>query len=506
MRHRCRSYNPGPAMRSVLSCLLFSALAGAGEPGFKEVFDPFHSAWPITGKRSQMRRAAFDRAVARRGVAKAIKSFSAFEDACDAVQKRLDKDHAAYLKLAQKWWGWRRAYERSYAKQHGRPPAAYPIPPGLNKAFIDQELQFKATRALKLKERLLHQWAMQRAGELLPAADAHERAQAEAVLGNGLKHRNQHQRLRCARLLGRLPDAPGIPAALRTVQNPGVLAALVAVAPEAAAAPYLEHAAWPVRAGAVRALRRSGTRHAVELLVGAHAREEGRLRDDTADALRTVSGAKPDDWQDWWSSLPADWSPPKPAPPKHEVDLSQSLGVFSDGKVSCFNTATSSRAIVYCLEAARPEPWKSLRDEVIRSVETLPDGAKFGIVVYGNVAKPWRKRLANADPGTRADAAAFLTKHKPDGGADMHAGLTAALKLAGGTRTAPPAADTIFLGSLYGQATGLYEDTRQVALEILPQNELKGVRIHAWGKSDGGDSFYLQTICRAFEGTHRGPG
>jgi hypothetical protein len=64
-------------------------------------------------------------------------------------------------------------------------------------------------------------------------------------------------------------------------------------------------------------------------------------------------------------------------------------------------------------------------------------------------------------------------------------------------------ADTIFLGTVYGQATGLYEDARQVALEVLPQNELKGVRIHAWGKSDGGDSFYLQTICRQFEGTHR---
>jgi hypothetical protein len=489
-------------MRSLLSCLLLSALAGAGEPGFKEVFDPFHNAWPITGRRSQMRRTAFDREVARRGVAKAIKSFSAFEDACDAVQKRLDKDHAAYLKLAQKWWGWRRAYERSYARQHGRPPAAYPIPPGLNKAFIDQELQFKATRALKLKERLLHQWAMQRAGELLGSLDANKRAQAEAVLGNGLKHRNQHQRLRCARLFGRLPDAPGIPAALRTIRHPGVLAALVAVAPEAAAALHLEHVAWPVRAGAIRALRRSGTRQAVELLVAAHAREEGRLRDDAGDALRTVTGQKVDDWQDWWSSVPADWSPPPRKP--GEVDQSASPGVFSAGKVSCFNIATRSRAIVYCLEAARPGVWEPARDELIRSIETLPDGASFGIVLYGHRATPWRKKLASADAGTRAHAKAFLTKHEPDGGADMHAGLTAALKLAGGGRTAPPAADTIFLGSLYGQATGLYEDTRQVALEILPQNELKGVRIHAWGKSDGGDSFYLQTICRAFEGTHRG--
>jgi len=489
-------------MRSVLWCLLLSAPAAAAEPGFKDIFDPFHGAWPVKGKRSQMRRAAFDREVGRRGVAKAIKSFAKFEDACDAIQKRLDKDRAAYLKLAQKWWGWRRAYEKSYQKQHGRPPAAYPIPPGLNRAFIDQELQFKATRALKLKERLLHQWAMERAGELLPGVDAPERAQAEAVLGNGLKHKNQHQRLRCARLLGWLPDAPGIPAGLRTIQNPGVLAGLVAVAPEAAVAPYLEHAVWSVRAGAIRALRRSGTRRAVELLMAVHAREEGRLRDDAADALRALTGQKTDDWPGWWASLPADWAPP----PRQSsaVDLSVSPGVFSDGRVTCFDIATSSRAIVYCLEAARPEPWEALRDEAIRSVETLPDGAKFGIVVYGAGAKLWRKRLAHADAGTRANAVAFLNKHKPGGGADLLAGLTAALKLAGGSRSAPSVADTIFLGTVYGQATGLYEDARQVALEVLPQNELKGVRIHAWGKSDGGDSFYLQTICRQFEGTHRG--
>jgi len=488
-------------MRSVLTCLVLSALVSA-EPGFKEVFDPFDGAWPVMGKRSQLRRAAFDQAVARWGVARAIKSFATFEDACDAIQARLDKDHAAYVKIAQKWWGWRRQYERNYAKKHGRPPAEYPIPPGLNTGFLDREKQLKTTRALKLKERLLHQWAMKRAGELLGGLAANKRAQAEAVLGNGLKHRNQHQRLRCAQLFGRLPDAPGIPAALRTIQHPGVLAALVAVAPESAAALHLEHVAWPVRAGAIRALRRSGSRRAVELLVAAHAREEGRLRDDAGDALRTVTGQKVDDWQDWWSSLPADWSPPPRKP--SEVDLSVSPGVFSDGKVTCFNIATRSRAIVYCLEAARAGAWEPARDELIRSIETLPDGAKFGIVLYGRRATLWRKKLAHADAGTRAHAVAFLNKHEPDGGADMHAGLTAALTLAGGGRRAPPAADTIFLGSFYGQVSGPYEDTRQVALEILPQNELKGVRIHAWGKSDGGDSFFLQTICRPFEGTHRG--
>lgn len=490
-------------MRVVPTVLVLSAMAAAAEPGFNEVFDPFDGAWPIKGKRSQMRRAAFDREVARRGVALAIKSFAGFEDACQAIQKRLDKDYAKYLELARKWWGWRRAYEQSYARKHGRPPATYPIPPGLNKAFIDQELQFKATRSLKLKERLLHQWAMERVGELLFGLDAHDRAQAEAVLGNGLKHKNQHQRLRCARLLGRLPDAPGIPGALRTIQNPGVLAALVAGAPEAAAAPYLEHAAWPVRAGAIRALRRSGTRHAVEQLVAAHAREKGRLRDDAADALRAVTGERPGDWKEWWSGAAADWAPP-PKPPKGEIDLSASPGVFSDGKVTCFGIATSSRALVYCVEAARADSWESLRDEVIRSVETLPDGAKFGIVVYGTEAKPWRKKPANSDAGTRASAVAFLNKQKPSGGADLFAGLTAALKLAGGGRSAPPAADTIFLGTFFGQATGLYEEARQAALEVLPQNELKGVRIHAWGKSGGGDSYYLQTICRQFEGTHKG--
>ncbi|MHC4135577.1 MAG: vWA domain-containing protein [Planctomycetota bacterium] len=488
-------------MRSVFTCLALSGLAAA-EPGFKEILDPFHGAWPVAGKRSQLRRAAFEQAVARRGVARAIKSFAAFEDACDAIQARLDKDHAAYLKIAQKWWGWRRQYERSYQKTHGRPPATYPIPPGLNKAFLDREKQFKTTRALKLKERLLHQWAMKRAGELLDGLDASQRAKVEAVLGNGLRHKNRHQRLRCAQLLGQLPVAPGITEALRNTQHPGVLTALVAVAPEAAAALYLEHVAWPVRAGAIRALRRSGTRRAVELLVGAHAREEGRLRDDAAGALRAVTGAKADDWQGWWSSLPADWSPPPRQP--SAVDLSVSSGAFSDGKVTCFNIATSSRALVYCLEAARPTPWESVRDEVIRSVKTLPDGAKFGIVLYGDRATLWRRRLAHADAGTRADAVAFLSKHKPEGGADLLAGLTAALKLAGGDRSAPAAADTIFLGTFYGQAGGPYEDARQVALEVLPQNELRGVRIHAWGKSDGGDSFYLQTICRQFEGAHRG--
>ncbi|MHC4548418.1 MAG: hypothetical protein ACYTEZ_06535 [Planctomycetota bacterium] len=493
-------------MRGVGACVFLAAIAAAAEPGFKEVFDPFHPAWPAGGSRRRIRRAAFDRAVAAHGLAAALRACVAFEPAIAEVEKRLDKDYAAYRKAAEKWWGWRRKYERDHQRKYGRPPAEYPTPPAINRPFLDREEDFEKSRGLKMKERVFQRWAMERCAELLPALDGPPKARAEAALAAGLRHRHPRQRLRCARLLVAFPQPRPRDAALARERHAGVLAALVeAGGPEAAVAPFLRHAAWPVRAGAIRALRRHGSREAAGLLLGALERERGRLRDDAADALRALTGRKlgsdPAAWRRWWEETPG-WSPPPR--PRAEVDRTVSPGVFSDGLLTCLGLATSSRAVIYCIEASSRSLWEAVRPEIVRSVASLPDGTRFGIVLYGRGPALWRKKMAHADAGTRASAVAFLQDHVPVPGADLHRGLTAALDLAARGRE-PAAADTVFLGAFSGQRTGLYEFPLQVTMEILAQNALLGLRIHAAGASAGRDAYYLQTLCRQFEGTHKAP-
>jgi len=471
---------------------LLAGVAVAAEPGFDDVFDP--AKFPETAERAELRHAAFERAAAAHGVAAAIPAFRVWERAIEGLRERTDADFVRYQKLAAEWWGWRRQYEADYQKKHGRPPAEWPVPQGLNKAFLGQELTFRQSRAMLFQERLFHEWAFARTAELLREGDGRK------AIAHGLSDKAPEQRLRCARLAGRDVAAP----AAATESHPGVLAALAEAAPSEA---LLAHAAWPVRAGAIRGAKRLGTREAAGWLVARLEAEDGRLRDDLVDALRSMSGAEigydPARWRAWLDALPADWQGKGGGAgegPLGRLDEPKAPGVFSDGQTSFFGVRSSTRAAVYCVQASAA--WEQIREEVKRSVATLPAGAVFDVVAYDSEARRFKPSLVEAN-GTNRDAlAAWLEKLKPDQGADPYAGLDAALTLAA-RKSKPAAADTIFLAAVTKPPEGtLFEDPRQVMLEITAGNALLGIRIHCVGPSDGGTSFYLQYIANQWGGSH----
>jgi len=491
-------------MRRIAALTLLAALAPAAEPGWRDLLDPESPAFPTGQKRTNLRHAAFERAAAR-GLAPAVKHFRRFEKHLAALDKRIEKDHETYLEAHAAYWGWRRRHEEQYKKKHGRMPARYDVPESINRTYIDQEEIFKRSRSLKLRERLFHEWIHDRIAKILREGSATDHDKLVAALVKGLKDRNEHQRLRCARLLAGLEDEAarkGVAAAVRRERHPGVLAALLEGGTGAGDVP--DYAPWPVRAGAIRGLRPSGEPAA---LVARLEKEEGRLRDDATHALRELTGqdlgSDAAAWRAWWEGAKAGWEPPPPAKPK-EPDLTRSRGVFSDGRTTCFGIRTSSRAIVYCIEASTENVWSYLREEVERSIASLPDGASLGVVLYGKEPRRWKRTMTRLDASARASLKKFFEELEPDGGADLHAALQTALDLAAPKRGKEPAADTLFLAAVSGARSGVFDNPRQVMLEITARNALLGVRIHAFGPSAGRDSFYLQTLCRQFGGTHAG--
>ncbi|MCK6459552.1 MAG: hypothetical protein L6Q95_06615, partial [Planctomycetes bacterium] len=140
--------------------LLLAGVALAAEPGFDDVFDP--SKFTERGERMAERRKAFEAAAKARGPAAAVAGFRGAEAAIRKLRERTDADYALYRKLDDEWWTWRRRYEADYWKKHGKPPADYPTPPGLNRAYLDQELVVKISRSLLLQEREFHRWAFAR--------------------------------------------------------------------------------------------------------------------------------------------------------------------------------------------------------------------------------------------------------------------------------------------------------------------------------------------------------
>jgi hypothetical protein len=493
------------ARRILLVLLLGSVTRGAG-PGFKDIFKAFSSEFPTGAERSQLKRAAFGRELERQGPAKAIRHFAACEDALEDIAKQLDKDLAVYRKQSGKWWEWRRKYERDHERKYKRPPAEYPVPKGLNDAFIAAELRLKKTRSLLMRERLFHEWAFAQVAGLAPKADREPLLRA---CGAELKDRNPHQRLRAAKLIELLPGpdaAAAVDAAIKRERVPAVLGALLearaAVAPEAAPlVPFLSHDAWAARAGAMAALGAAGGREAVDALVARLQLETGRLRDDATDALRRLSGqdlgSDPAAWRSWWKDAGAGWQPRAPA-----ADAPRET--FSDGPVRIGGIATGSRALVFCLDGG--PAWGAVREAMKQALDTIPAGAKFGIVINAGEPKVWKRKLATTDPAARKSAAAFLDAHEPEAETDLYAALLAGLDVANG------AADTMVVVQpvppqepKMAEVTGLIYDPRHIALEINALNALRGIRIHAIGRSGGAQAYYLQQLAAPFRGAFRGP-
>ncbi|MDH3592155.1 MAG: hypothetical protein OER88_09760 [Planctomycetota bacterium] len=430
----------------------------AKEVGFADLFKPY----PPRRNRGRQVMAR----MASKGVGPALRHIHRFERAIDEVQKRFDAANKTYQKNGDKWWGWRTTYERNYRRKHKRPPADYPTPQGINKIYIASELAFKKARADKLQERLFQEAVLQQIGARLKTADDRALAGLRVALGA----RAALTRVRAAELLALVPADGAVAvadAALAGERHPVVLQRLLAVASPAAVAPFLGHAAWPVRSGAIARVKDEA------LLRARLPLEKGRLLGELHEALGET-------------------------PPAH---------------VPWFNKKVHAHAAVFCIEATAAAAWPVIRDQTIRALDAMPDGGMFGIVVLERKVVSWKRRLQPLNPGTRAAAKKFLEGVEPDGVADVYEGLRVAVEMTGAGGTAPAKIDTMFLGLIRApaeaqtqRAVAHYVDPRQVMLEFLPLNAVRGLKVHAFGPSGGGESFYLQGIVKAFGGTLTNPG
>jgi hypothetical protein len=492
-------------MRALLLLCVTAGAIRADELSYEEVFDPFHPAIPLTGDRLRIKKGAFERAVAKAGLAALPRHMRKWEEAIASARERAVRDLSIYEEAGTEWWGFKRRYAESYRRKHGIDPAEAPIPPN-NADFLAKELALKASRSLLFRERGFHEWVEQRAGEMLGGLGGPDRDKAVAAFAAGLRDRNPWQRVRCADVLGSIRDAKAaelLARAAATEKEPAVAAAMLrayaAAAPEGVAetlAPYLGHAAWPVRAAAIRGLGLARAAATVDLLVGRFGQEEGRLQDDLAHALRSLTGQPLGGdgvaWRDWWAGAREGFAPP-PAPAPPPFDPSQVNGVASDGPLSFLGVATRSERVVLCLDGRGASQWK---EEAARCVESLPERGAFGIVVFGNRPKPWRKKIADASGPNRKAAADWLRRLEDEPRGDVLSGIEAALAMADGGKGAAPLADTLYLVARPPGETFLVHDPAHVTLEATARNRILGLRIHPIGPSSGGQSWWLQTLSR----------
>ena len=290
---------------------------------------------------------------------------------------------------------------------------------------------------------------------------------ALAGLKTALGAKDVYTRVRAARLLEHLPDevaAEVAQAAGAKEKHGAVLATLIGFMTPAGAHSFVMHPSWVARAAAVR-----------------RTRDKDALRNRLTAERGFVRG-----------------------------EIEAALGEKRTNPVPWFGREVSTRGVVLCIETTSAASWPQLQEIVGKTLDAIKDGSAFGLVAMGRETTVFKKKLTAMNAGVRAAAKKWLAAIQPAGFARIHEGFMKSFQLAGGERNKPPAADTVLFFALRPPSEPSTErnwirfaDGRQIATEIEPEAAIRGVRVHTYGPSGGGDSFYLQAITK-HNGTHRG--
>jgi hypothetical protein len=221
----------------------------------------------------------------------------------------------------------------------------------------------------------------------------------------------------------------------------------------------LGDAAFTVRASAVDALRVLHEREAIEPLIALLGRTDlGRLREDVWRALRSLTGEShgpyQEPWAAWWAESKARFEPPRrPASLASLVAPASGMtfyGIttFSDRVVFVLDTSGSMAEVSKTSGKTVARKVDVARSELFAALDTLGEGARFGVVLFDRAARRMGPSLFRADPPSRERAHAWVSSREPRGETNLGDALREAFRLAAGLDGTLPAlggADTVFL-------------------------------------------------------------
>jgi HEAT repeat protein len=242
---------------------------------------------------------------------------------------------------------------------------------------------------------------------------------------------------------------------------------------------------------------------AVEPLVRALADKDSRVSEGALAALRDLTGEdKGTDyaaWREWWNKAQKGFvargaaaeavAKPKPPTGFYGIESRSKHVVYildRSGSMNATDTGTPGQTR---MDAAR--------EELIRAVTGLPDGATFNIIFYNHAYELWRKGMVQATKENRAAAVAWIRSITAVGATNIFDPLEKAFELAGrGTSDAAYGIelDTIFFMSDGQPNRGRIVQPAHIVREVRRMNRLKKVKIHTIGIGEGQDGDFMEAL------------
>lgn len=203
-------------------------------------------------------------------------------------------------------------------------------------------------------------------------------------------------------------------------------------------------------------------------------------------------------WKAWWREVREGWTfPAAPPPPAddpmrtrvrfYDLPIESSCVCFvldASGSMSEPAGQDASRAAGAPPPPGAPTKWQVARQELEKALSALPEGAKFGLVLFSDRVAPLQTTPVPASKKNVAAALALLDQHPPQGATDLHGPL--ALLFHAGEPDDPGAAarvafDTLVLLSDGLPTAGAVQDAPELLRRVAGWNRFARVRIHAVG-------------------------
>lgn len=205
-------------------------------------------------------------------------------------------------------------------------------------------------------------------------------------------------------------------------------------------------------------------------------------------------------WKAWWREAREGWAFPAAPPPPADDPMRTRVRFYDlpiESSSVCFVLDASgsmnepagpardtSRAPGAAPPPGAPTKWEVARKELEKALSALPEGSKFGLVLFSERVAPLQTTPVPASKKNVAAALALLDQHPPQGATDLHAPL--ALLFHAGEPDDPGAAarvafDTLVLLSDGLPTAGVVQDAPELLRRVKGWNRFARVRIHTVG-------------------------
>jgi HEAT repeat protein/Mg-chelatase subunit ChlD len=241
-----------------------------------------------------------------------------------------------------------------------------------------------------------------------------------------------------------------------------------------------------VRRAAIKANLAWRRRESIPVLISLLERDSQRLTLQAADALQLLTGLDlgegPARWRQWWEKEGHAKALPSLVEAKRARDDRQARRTSSKTQVGFYGIPLISNRVCFVLdqsgsmmaltgETSATTRLDAVKGELMRSLDYIPDGARFNMIFFSSGHDTFKKRLTVMNDHTRKDAKRFVARKTAGGGTAIYDAIMLALE--------DPDVDTIVVLSDGQPAGGTIDDPFEIIENVREATELSEVVFHA---------------------------